>query len=167
MVQIFGLRKKLKDLLPEGYTNPHSPNGLFTKETDIMDVWFDYSDASSVAVLKGRGLKFPADLYLEGSDQYRGWFNSSLIISTAVNGVAPYKQVVTHGFILDPQGEKMSKSKGNGVDPMKLMNVYGADVLRLWAASIDYTSDVRIGEPIIKQVSQNHIVRFVIHLNSY
>ena len=119
--------KEAKDLLPEGYTNPHSPNGLFTKETDIMDVWFD-SGSSSVAVLKGRGLKFPADLYLEGSDQYRGWFNSSLIISTAVNGVAPYKQVVTHGFILDPQGEKMSKSKGNGVDPMKLMNVYGADV---------------------------------------
>ena len=147
--------KEAKDLLPEGYTNPHSPNGLFTKETDIMDVWFD-SGSSSVAVLKGRGLKFPADLYLEGSDQYRGWFNSSLIISTAVNGVAPYKQVVTHGFILDPQGEKMSKSKGNGVDPMKLMNVYGADVLRLWAASIDYTSDVRIGEPIIKQVSESY-----------
>lgn len=147
--------KEAKDLLPEGYTNPHSPNCLFTKETDIMDVWFD-SGSSSVAVLKGRGLKFPADLYLEGSDQYRGWFNSSLIISTAVNGVAPYKQVVTHGFILDPQGEKMSKSKGNGVDPMKLMNVYGADVLRLWAASIDYTSDVRIGEPIIKQVSESY-----------
>ena len=147
--------KEAKELLPEGYTNPHSPNGLFTKETDIMDVWFD-SGSSSVAVLKGRGLKFPADLYLEGSDQYRGWFNSSLIISTAVNGVAPYKQVVTHGFILDPQGEKMSKSKGNGVDPMKLMNVYGADVLRLWAASIDYTSDVRIGEPIIKQVSESY-----------
>ena len=147
--------KEAKDLLPEGYTNPHSPNGLFTKETDIMDVWFD-SGSSSIAVLKGRGLKFPADLYLEGSDQYRGWFNSSLIISTAVNGVAPYKQVVTHGFILDPQGEKMSKSKGNGVDPMKLMNVYGADVLRLWAASIDYTSDVRIGEPIIKQVSESY-----------
>ena len=147
--------KEAKDLLPEGYTNPKSPNGKYTKEKDIMDVWFD-SGSSSVAVLKGRGLKFPADLYLEGSDQYRGWFNSSLIISTAVNGVAPYKQVVTHGFILDPQGEKMSKSKGNGVDPMKLMNVYGADVLRLWAASIDYTSDVRIGEPIIKQVSESY-----------
>lgn len=147
--------REAKDLLPDGYTNPHSPHGIFKKETDIMDVWFD-SGSSSISVLKNRNLKFPADLYLEGSDQYRGWFNSSLIISTAVNGVAPYKQVVTHGFILDPQGEKMSKSKGNGVDPMKLMNVYGADVLRLWAASIDYQSDVRIGEPIIKQVSESY-----------
>lgn len=147
--------REAKDLLPEGYTNPHSPNGKFSKETDIMDVWFD-SGSSSIAVLQGRGLKYPADVYLEGSDQYRGWFNSSLIISTAVNGVAPYKHVVTHGFIQDANGEKMSKSKGNGVDPLKLMNVYGADVLRLWVANVDYQSDVRIGEPIIKQVSESY-----------
>ncbi|MCH5180402.1 MAG: isoleucine--tRNA ligase [Erysipelotrichales bacterium] len=147
--------REAKDLLPDGYTNPHSPNGKFTKETDIMDVWFD-SGSSSVSVLKQRGLKFPADVYLEGSDQYRGWFNSSLIISTAVNGVSPYKHVVTHGFIQDANGDKMSKSKGNGVDPLKLMNVYGADVLRLWVANVDYQSDVRIGEPIIKQVSESY-----------
>lgn len=147
--------KDAKDLLPEGYQNPHSPHGVFKKEMDIMDVWFD-SGSSSVSVLKNRGLKFPADVYLEGSDQYRGWFNSSLIISTAVNGCAPYKQVVTHGFIQDEKGEKMSKSKGNGVDPLKLMNVYGADILRLWAASIDYQSDVRISENIIKQVSESY-----------
>ena len=159
LVKEFGsnvwFEREPKDLLPEGYTNPHSPNGVFTKETDIMDVWFD-SGSSSISVLKQRNLKFPADLYLEGSDQYRGWFNSSLIISTAINGVAPYKHVVTHGFIQDANGDKMSKSKGNGVDPMKLMNVNGADVLRLWVSNVDYQSDVRIGEPIIKQVSESY-----------
>lgn len=147
--------KEAKELLPEGYTNPHSPNGIFKKEKDIMDVWFD-SGSSSLAVLKGRGLKFPADLYLEGSDQYRGWFNSSLIISVALTGKAPYENVISHGFILDPKGEKMSKSLGNGVDPLKLISVYGADVLRLWAAGIDYTSDVRIGDSLIRQVSETY-----------
>lgn len=147
--------REAKDLLPKNYKNSHSPNGIFKKETDIMDVWFD-SGSSSLSVLKNRGLKLPADLYLEGSDQYRGWFNSSLIISTAVNGFAPYRQVVTHGFIIDDNGDKMSKSKGNGVDPIKLMNIYGADILRLWSASIDYQSDVKISDAIIKQVSESY-----------
>ena len=147
--------KEAKDLLPEGYTNAHSPNGLFTKENDIMDVWFD-SGSSSIAVMKRRGLAHPADLYLEGSDQYRGWFNSSLIISTAVTGHSPYKEVVTHGFIQDSVGEKMSKSKGNGVDPMKMASTYGADILRLWTASVDYQSDVKFGEDMVKQVSETY-----------
>ncbi len=147
--------KEAKDLLPEGYKNEHSPNGEFTKENDIMDVWFD-SGSSSLAVMKQRGYNLPVDLYLEGSDQYRGWFNSSLIISTAVTGHAPYKQVLTHGFINDSEGEKMSKSKGNGVDPMKMCNQYGADILRLWTASVDYQSDVKFGEDMVKQVSETY-----------
>jgi isoleucyl-tRNA synthetase len=138
-----------KDLLPPGYAHPSSPQGGFRKETDIMDVWFD-SGSSSIAVLKQRGLKFPSDVYLEGSDQYRGWFNSSLIISVATEGVAPYQQIVSHGFVVDGKGEKMSKSKGNGIDPLKMMQVYGADIMRLWATSIDYTADARASEDIFK-----------------
>lgn len=142
-----------KDLLPDGYKNSHSPNGKFTKEKDIMDVWFD-SGSSFNAVLNGRKLKYPCDLYLEGSDQYRGWFNSSLIISLACFGVAPYKSVLTHGFVMDEKWEKMSKSKGNGIDPSKIANIYGADILRLWTATVDFQQDVRISENIIKQVSE-------------
>ena len=144
-----------KDLLPEGYTNPHSPNGKFTKEKDIMDVWFD-SGSSWNGCLRERGTTYPSDLYLEGSDQYRGWFNSSLIVSVACNHVAPYKSVVSHGWVLDEHGEQMHKSKGNGVDPTKIANVYGADILRLWTASIDYQQDVRIGENLIKQVAEQY-----------
>ncbi|MCB9499521.1 MAG: isoleucine--tRNA ligase [Erysipelotrichaceae bacterium] len=144
-----------KELLPEGYTNKHSPNGIFRKETDIMDVWFD-SGSSWNGVLVERGIKYPADLYLEGSDQYRGWFNSSLILSLAVNGIAPYKQVVSHGFVMDEHWEKMSKSAGNGIDPLKIINIYGADVCRLWAALIDYQQDVRISEPIVKTISDQY-----------
>ena len=138
-----------KELLPPGYTHPASPQGEFRKETDIMDVWFD-SGSSAIAVLKQRGLKFPSDVYLEGSDQYRGWFNSSLIISVATEGVAPYQHIVSHGFVVDGKGEKMSKSKGNGIDPLKMMQVYGADIMRLWATSIDYTADARASEDIFK-----------------
>ncbi len=142
-----------KDLLPEGYKNPKSPNGKFNKENDIMDVWFD-SGSSWAGCLLARDLKFPADLYLEGSDQYRGWFNSSLIVSMATKGVSPYKNIVSHGFVMDEKWEKMSKSKGNGIDPSKIANVYGADILRLWASTIDYQQDVRISESIIKQISE-------------
>lgn len=145
--------KTAKELLPEGYTNPASPNGNFKKETDIMDVWFD-SGSSSIGVLKDRGEKYPADLYLEGNDQYRGWFNSSLIISIAVNGVQPFRNVVCHGFVMDENWDKMSKSKGNGIDPSKIANEFGADILRLWAATINYQDDVRISESIIKQISE-------------
>ena len=147
--------KDAKDLLPNGYKNEHSPNCKFTKETDIMDVWFDSGSSFSSALID-RGTSFPSDLYLEGSDQYRGWFNSSLIVSTASYGSAPYKNVVSHGWVLDEHGEQMHKSKGNGVDPTKIANVYGADILRLWTATIDYQQDVRIGDNIVKQVSEQY-----------
>ncbi|WP_071130832.1 isoleucine--tRNA ligase [Enterococcus timonensis] len=147
-------KKEAKDLLPEGFTHPASPNGLFTKEKDIMDVWFD-SGSSHEAVLRGRDdLSFPADLYLEGSDQYRGWFNSSITTSVAINGVAPYKAVLSQGFTLDGEGKKMSKSLGNIILPEKVIKQYGADILRLWVASVDYESDVRVSMDILGQVSE-------------
>ncbi len=143
-----------KELLPEGFTHEGSPNGHFTKETDIMDVWFD-SGSSHQAVLEERdGLQRPADLYLEGSDQYRGWFNSSLTTGVAVTGKAPYKGVLSHGFALDGNGRKMSKSLGNVVVPEKVMKQLGADILRLWVASVDYQADVRVSDPILKQVAE-------------
>jgi len=147
-------KRDAKDLLPEGYTNPHSPNGIFKKETDIMDVWFD--SGSSYMELNRRGLKFPADLYLEGSDQYRGWFNSSIITSVANFGVAPYKKVLSHGFTLDGKGQKMSKSLGNTVDPIKVSNTYGADILRLWVANVDFRSDMVMSDDLLKQVSDSY-----------
>ncbi len=143
-------RAEAKDLLPEGYTNPHSPNGIFVKEKDIMDVWFD-SGSSHHGVLVARGLNYPADVYLEGSDQYRGWFNSSLSTGVAMTGVAPYKICISHGFVLDGNGNKMSKSLGNSVDPQEVCKKYGADILRLWVSSIEYTADVRIGDQILNQ----------------
>ncbi|MGO2082821.1 isoleucine--tRNA ligase [Vagococcus sp.] len=143
-----------KELLPAGFTHPGSPNGTFTKETDIMDVWFD-SGSSHEAVLKGRdNLTFPADLYLEGSDQYRGWFNSSITTSVAINGVSPYKAVLSQGFTLDPQGRKQSKSLGNTIEPNKVINQMGADILRLWVASVDYESDVRVDMNTLQQISE-------------
>lgn len=144
-----------KDLLPEGYTNPASPNGKFKKEEDIMDVWFD-SGSSHTGVLVSRGLPYPADVYLEGSDQYRGWFNSSLITGVAVYGKAPYKTVISHGFTLDGKGQKMSKSLGNTIDPLKLISLHGADIVRLWCASVDFTEDVSISDDIIKQVKESY-----------
>lgn len=142
-----------KALLPEGYTNPASPTGEFRKETDIMDVWFD-SGSSHLGALKPHGLTTPVDLYLEGSDQYRGWFNSSLIVGVAAHHHAPYKAILTHGFVMDGQGKKMSKSLGNVVDPNKVTSTLGADILRLWVASIDYTADVRISDDLLKQTSE-------------
>lgn len=149
----------VEELLPEQYRN----NGRsYRRGTDTMDVWFD-SGSSWAAVTKQRPeLRYPADMYLEGSDQHRGWFQSSLLTSVAVNGIAPYKTVLTHGFVLDEQGRKMSKSLGNVVDPQVMIvggkdqkkePPYGADVLRLWVSSVDYTSDVRIGNNIIKQLN--------------
>lgn len=143
--------REAKDLLPEGYTNPNSPNGLFTKEKDIMDVWFD--SGSSWNELIARGYDYPCDLYFEGSDQYRGWFNSSLIVSVAVNGTAPYKSVLSHGYVCDSKGEAMHKSVGNVVNPLDIIAKYGADILRLWAASEDFKADMRIGDSNLKQVS--------------
>ncbi|MBQ9520536.1 MAG: isoleucine--tRNA ligase [Acholeplasmatales bacterium] len=146
--------REAKDLLPEGYTNEHSPNGKFTKENDIMDVWFD--SGSSYKLLQRRGISYPADLYLEGSDQYRGWFNSSIITAVATTGTAPYKTVVSHGFTLDGQGRKMSKSLGNTVDPIKVCNESGADILRLWVASVEYRADMPLSKDILKQVSESY-----------
>ena len=146
--------REAKDLLPEGFTHPGSPNGIFTKETDIMDVWFD-SGSSHEGVLRNRPeLKFPADMYLEGSDQYRGWFNSSITTSVAINGVAPYKAVLSQGFTLDGEGRKMSKSLGNTIVPETVIKQMGADILRLWVSSVDYEADVRVSMDILAQVSE-------------
>ena len=144
-----------KDFLPAGYASKKSPHGLFHKEVDTMDVWFD-SGSSWKAVLEGRGLPYPADLYLEGNDQYRGWFNSSLILSVAANGKAPYKATLTHGWVMDESWKKMSKSSGNGIDPTKVADSLGADVLRLWAASVNYQSDVRLSESLVKASSDGY-----------
>ncbi|HZG70820.1 MAG TPA: isoleucine--tRNA ligase [Chondromyces sp.] len=146
--------REAKDLLPEGFTHPGSPNGHFTKETDIMDVWFDSGSSHQAVLVEREELQRPADLYLEGSDQYRGWFNSSLSTSVAVTGKAPYKGVLSHGFALDGEGRKMSKSLGNVVVPAKVMNQLGADILRLWVASVDYQADVRVSDAILKQVAE-------------
>jgi isoleucyl-tRNA synthetase len=146
--------KEAEELLPAGFTHPGSPNGKFSKETDIMDVWFD-SGSSHEAVLRQRPeLTFPADMYLEGSDQYRGWFNSSITTSVAINEVAPYKAVLSQGFTLDGEGRKMSKSLGNTIAPEKVINQMGADILRLWVSSVDYEADVRVSMDILNQVSE-------------
>jgi isoleucyl-tRNA synthetase len=147
--------KDVKELLPPGYTHPDSPNGEFRKETDIMDVWFDSGSSHHGGMLE-RGLGYPADIYIEGSDQYRGWFNSSLITGVATTGKAPYKTLVSHGFVLDGEGKKMSKSMGNVVDPNKIANTLGSDILRLWVASVDYQADVRLSNDLIKQVSESY-----------
>ncbi|MCB5235274.1 MULTISPECIES: isoleucine--tRNA ligase [Niallia] len=148
--------KSAKELLPAGFTHPGSPNGEFTKETDIMDVWFDSGSSHQAVLLEREDLQRPADLYLEGSDQYRGWFNSSLSTSVAVTGKAPYKAVLSHGFVLDGEGRKMSKSLGNVMVPAKVMNQLGADILRLWVASVDFQADVRVSDAILKQVTEGY-----------
>ena len=125
----------------------------FVKEKDIMDVWFD-SGSTHQSVLVERGLPYPADLYLEGADQYRGWFQSSLLTSVAINGIAPYKQVLTHGWTIDKEGKKMSKSLGNGISPQDVIKEYGADILRLWVLSSDYQSDVSLSKDILKQITE-------------
>ncbi|HFO0660764.1 TPA: isoleucine--tRNA ligase [Staphylococcus aureus] len=145
--------REAKDLLPEGFTHPGSPNGTFTKEADIMDVWFD-SGSSHRGVLETRPeLSFPADMYLEGSDQYRGWFNSSITTSVATRGVSPYKFLLSHGFVMDGEGKKMSKSLGNVIVPDQVVKQKGADIARLWVSSTDYLADVRISDEILKQTS--------------
>lgn len=143
--------------LPDGFKCPHcgSDKG-FDKEKDIMDVWFD-SGSSHAAVCRKRGyLKVPADVYLEGADQYRGWFQSSLLTSVAGGNGAPYKQIITHGWTVDGEGKKMSKSLGNGIAPQEIIEKYGADILRLWVASADYHADIRISPEILKQISDNY-----------
>ena len=145
--------KELNEFIPSG-VKCECGCGEFTKEMDIMDVWFD-SGVSHAAVLEERdNLKWPADLYLEGADQYRGWFQSSLLTSVVWKGTAPYKAVCTHGWVVDGEGRKMSKSLGNGIVPDDIIKEYGADILRLWVASSDYHSDIRISKEILKQLSE-------------
>ncbi|TBL78172.1 isoleucine--tRNA ligase [Paenibacillus thalictri] len=142
------------ELLPAGTVCPKCGTAHFRKETDIMDVWFD-SGSSHVAVLETRPeLQWPADLYLEGSDQYRGWFNSSLITGVAARGSAPYKGILSHGFTLDGEGRKMSKSLGNTIDPNVVCGKLGADILRLWVSSVDYQADHRISDNILNQITE-------------
>jgi len=142
------------ELLPEGFACPKCNSTDFRKETDILDVWFD-SGSSCVAVLETRGdtLRFPADVYLEGGDQYRGWFNSSLMCGLAAHDESPYKQIITHGWVVDGQGKKQSKSEGNVTAPIEIINKSGADVLRMWAAAVDYTEDVRCSDEILQRVT--------------
>jgi isoleucyl-tRNA synthetase len=151
-----------KDLLPEMYKDQADK---WKKGTDTMDVWFDSGSTWSGVADARSELTYPADMYLEGSDQHRGWFQSSLLTSVAANNQAPYKTVLTHGFVLDEKGYKMSKSLGNVVDPMQIIDggnnkkknpAYGADVLRLWVASVDYAGDVCIGDNIIKQIFESY-----------
>ena len=145
-----------KELLPDGFTSEHSPNGEFTKEKDILDVWFDSGSSWSGVMEKRDGLHFPADLYLEGSDQYRGWFNSTLITSVAVTGKAPYKEVLSQGFVLDDKGHKMSKSLGNVISPNDVIKRMGAEIIRLWVAQADTTSDVAVSMGILQQSAESY-----------
>ena len=148
--------REAKDLIPAGTVCESCGCGEFDKETDIMDVWFD-SGVTHAAVCDVRPeLKWPADLYLEGADQYRGWFQSSLLTSVAWRGVAPYKAILTHGWVVDGKGEKMSKSLGNGILPPEIVDKFGADILRLWVASSDYQVDIRISNDILKQLSESY-----------
>lgn len=147
----------LDELLPPGIKCPACGNASFTKEDDTMDVWFD-SGSSHWAVLRQPSpwpeQVWPSDLYLEGSDQHRGWFNSSLSTAVAITGKPPYKAVLTHGFVVDEQGRKMSKSLGNVVDPLKVVQQLGADILRLWVCSADYRGDLAASDNILKQIAE-------------
>ncbi|MFH1665274.1 MAG: isoleucine--tRNA ligase [Candidatus Omnitrophota bacterium] len=148
--------KDAEDLLPGGTTCKKCGNTVFKKEDDILDVWFD-SGVSHKAVLERReGLSSPADLYLEGSDQHRGWFQSSIITSVAANGRPPYRRVLTHGFVVDGEGKKMSKSTGNVISPQDIMKEYGADILRLWVASSDYEGDIKISGEILERLADGY-----------
>jgi isoleucyl-tRNA synthetase len=141
------------ELLPNGATCSQCGKTDFDKETDILDVWFD-SGVSHAAVLEAReNLQWPADLYLEGSDQHRGWFHSSLLTAVGTRKAAPYKAVLTHGFVVDAEGKKMSKSIGNTIAPTKVINQYGAEILRMWVAASDYRDDIRISDKILKQLT--------------
>lgn len=150
------VKRTAEELLPEGFVCPKCGKKHIRKEKDIMDVWFD-SGVTWRAVVEKRSDELghtPVDMYLEGSDQHRGWFQSSLLTSMAVQGKAPYKSVLTHGFVFGEDGRKMSKSLGNYIRPDDIIKNYGADILRLWAASVDYRNDTKIGDNIIKQLAE-------------
>jgi isoleucyl-tRNA synthetase len=156
LVRQFGadvwFERQAKDLMPEGMVCPNCQGKTFIKEMNILDVWFD-SGVSHAAVLeKRKNLSSPADMYLEGSDQHRGWFHSSLLESIGTRGKAPYRTVLTHGFVVDGEGKKMSKSLGNVIDSQEIIEQYGAEILRFWVASEDYTDDIRISDEILKRL---------------
>jgi isoleucyl-tRNA synthetase len=142
------------ELLPAGFTCPKCQGSEFEKERDILDVWFDSGSSHAAVLARRSNLGWPADVYLEGSDQHRGWFHSSLLIGVATRGSAPYRQVITHGFTVDAQGKKISKSVGNDVDTKKLIETYGAEVLRLWTIMVDYREDMRFSEEMLKRVAE-------------
>ncbi|MHB1419646.1 MAG: isoleucine--tRNA ligase [Bacillota bacterium] len=144
------------DLVPAGLACPACGHREFTKETDIMDVWFDSGSSHAAVLEQYPGLSWPADLYLEGSDQHRGWFNSSLSTSVATKGTAPYRAVLTHGYVVDEKGRKMSKSMGNGIDPLEVCQQMGADILRLWVASADYRRDIAASPNILRQMTESY-----------
>jgi isoleucyl-tRNA synthetase len=149
-------REPVERFVPDDFRCPHCGGKEFTKEQDILDVWFD-SGASHVAALESReDLKCPADLYLEGSDQHRGWFQSSLLVSIGARDRAPYHAVLTHGFTLDEKGEAMSKSKGNVISPLDIVDELGADVLRLWVASEDYRNDMKVSHEILERIADTY-----------
>ncbi len=144
--------REAEALLPEGTTCRQCGASRFRKEQDILDVWID-SGASSIAVLEPRGLPYPADVYLEGGDQFRGWFNSSLVVGLEVKDSPPYRTVITNGWAVDVSGEKMSKSRGTGVDPHSVIKHSGAEILRLWCSALDYHEDMRVSDEILKRIS--------------
>ena len=151
-------QKEAMELVPDGFTCPHCGGKQFTKEKDTLDCWFDSGSTHYASLMKDHPDLWPADVYLEGADQYRGWFQSSLLTSVgALDQGAPFKQVITHGWTVDGQGRAMHKSLGNGVDPADLIKDYGADIVRLWAASSDYHADVRCSKEIFKQIAQNYL----------
>ncbi len=150
--------REAMELVPEGFTCPHCGGVTFEKETDTLDCWFDSGSTHYASLMRDTPELWPADVYLEGADQYRGWFQSSLLTSVgALDKGAPFKQVLTHGWTVDGQGRAMHKSLGNGVDPAELIKDFGADIVRLWAASSDYHADVRCSKEIFKQIAQNYL----------
>ena len=149
--------RKAGDLVPAGFACPKCGKSQFSKENDIMDVWFDSGSTWAAVAAQRENLQYPADIYLEGGDQYRGWFQSSMLTSIACNGIAPYKQIITHGWTVDGEGKAMHKSLGNAMPPEEIIKDYGADMLRLWASSADYTQDMRISPELMKQLSQAYL----------
>ena len=149
--------RKAGDLVPPGFACPKCGKSRFSKENDIMDVWFDSGSTWAAVAAQRENLQYPADIYLEGGDQYRGWFQSSMLTSIACNGIAPYKQIITHGWTVDGEGKAMHKSLGNAMPPEEIIKDYGADMLRLWASSADYTQDMRISPELMKQLSQAYL----------